>query len=465
MRRAAFVLLTACCQAPVVAPVPLVPVAPPRESTARELAAAPRAFALAPVWRVAEEEARANWPPRLDGDRVVYVDDDRGWHHLDLRTGDRAAEVAFDARLLGFSLGYIRAGDLFVGSVLDRDELVGVGVADGRVRWRVPLGDGRMSARAGDAAGSFVVTTHPRWGEPTSAEFLAVDATGRVLARTPLPAGFAPNELWVTPSVLVATGRRRGATMAVGIERDGSVRWTRELSADARFARDGDAIVALLREGALTLLAANTGESLAEYPLGRRIGYPALAVADGVAYVAAESTDFEGTLFAVELATGNMSWRYEGPLQHYPQLAPTRGALYASTDGGTILGLDRATGRVMWRWGIGDDFSLAVAPDGSLLVAEDGFVTAFGPSLEPAPPIELEVNGTVTEVQCGSVSGFSVRVGDETVLTDERGRFHATVPGRGTLRIGQAYAGGTRVPFDGAREVTIEIEGDVCDYD
>ncbi len=118
MRRTLFFLFLIGCHPPSAgAPPPVAPPATPAASASSAPMPAARPVAnLAPLWRVADAEARENWAPRLYRGSALYVDDDRGLYARDLRSGVRFGAVPFDARLLGFGLDCLVHGDLLVGS-------------------------------------------------------------------------------------------------------------------------------------------------------------------------------------------------------------------------------------------------------------------------------------------------------------------------------------------------------------
>ena len=69
-------------------------------------------------------------------------------------------------------------------------------------------------------------------------------------------------------------------------------------------------------------------------------------VADGVVYIVSTS----GTVYALDLATGQQRWKFGG-VQSETRATPVllAGTLVLATDGGTVFGLDPATGTERWR--------------------------------------------------------------------------------------------------------------------
>ena len=67
---------------------------------------------------------------------------------------------------------------------------------------------------------------------------------------------------------------------------------------------------------------------------------------DDVGYVASAS----GTVYALDLATGQQYWKFDG-IQSETRATPVllEGALVLATDDGTIFSLDPATGVERWR--------------------------------------------------------------------------------------------------------------------
>ena len=113
-----------------------------------------------------------------------------------------------------------------------------------------------------------------------------------------------------------------------------------------------------LRRGARTdLPAASTLGAPSPLPgprwkahLGSQI-FASPVIADGIAYIGTTG----GTLFAVDLASGNLRW---GSALGYPIYATalvTTDSIFINSDGGYLHRLDRQTGREQWRSSIQDE--------------------------------------------------------------------------------------------------------------
>ncbi len=173
----------------------------------------------------------------------------------------------------------------------------------------------------------------------------------------------AAERIWSSPTLDAGTlyvadlAKRVRAIDAV----TGQVQWNRTLTGAAT----GDATLA----GDLLLLPTLDTRLIA---LDRRAGgaerwqftadnwlWAQPLVADGVVYVVSTS----GTVYALDLATGQQRWKFSG-VQSETRATPVlvAGALVIATDGGTIFALDPATGTERWRHQPTDKPRLLAAP-------------------------------------------------------------------------------------------------------
>ncbi|TGB00066.1 serine/threonine protein kinase [Streptomyces palmae] len=157
----------------------------------------------------------------------------------------------------------------------------------------------------------------------------------------------------------VITGTRGGGVQAWEAA-NGELLWElRGAQTDFETPESGPAIhdgtVFVWQEGRLRALEARTGAERWSYPIGDAAscgGVPMrlLSAPDGVVYVAAGTR-----VLAVDIARGEVRWRFEAPAvflcppAYAPGPAVTGGGLYIADYQGTVYALDSATGRDRWR--------------------------------------------------------------------------------------------------------------------
>ena len=90
---------------------------------------------------------------------------------------------------------------------------------------------------------------------------------------------------------------------------------------------------------------------------------------------------FQSQLGAIDVADGHHLWEYD--MSSYQGLASTAGNVYVSDAGGTLFGVDAATGKAAWKQATlaGRDLSTPVAFAGYLLVGDfEGYVHLLSPA-------------------------------------------------------------------------------------
>ena len=97
-------------------------------------------------------------------------------------------------------------------------------------------------------------------------------------------------------------------------------------------------------------------------------------MADGVVYVG--SVD-DGTLYALDAATGAKKWTYRTDSQMFSSPTVANGVVYVGSSRGNVYALDAATGAKKWAYPIGGMDSSPAVADGVVYVGALGGVYAF----------------------------------------------------------------------------------------
>ena len=182
---------------------------------------------------------------------------------------------------------------------------------------------------------------------------------------------------------LAIVGTLDGTAVAVDLA-DGHVRWRYRTGDAARVGTptvvDGRAYAATLDGDAvgtrhIHALDAATGRPLwiLDSP-GDKLAF-APAVADGRAIISGE----DGSVTAVDPATGELFWRYDAPAVVETVAAVTDGVVYVASNGGLALALDAGTGNERWRLPIeGVPYGVAVTGGLVLVGTTSGILYAIG---------------------------------------------------------------------------------------
>jgi outer membrane protein assembly factor BamB len=244
-------------------------------------------------------------------------------------------------------------------------------VRTGARRWRVDA----PGAGAGFAASSVTLAVDD--GTVYASTYGAVHAidaaSGRLRWTAPLPIGRTPGLTRVAAGAgrLCATA---GSTLLGLDPASGRALWAHEVR--TRFA--GSPVVAgdrfLVTDGAGTTAVADDGRLLWRHDDGR-VNPTDLAVADGAVYAA--TADDEGTLLALDLASGAVRWSAKTRQRPTSSSSPpaVTGGIVAVLSGAAVVAYDGATGAVRWQ-APGRD--AAVAGVGTWPVAFDGLVCSTG---------------------------------------------------------------------------------------
>lgn len=312
-------------------------------------------------------------------------------------------------------------------------------LATGRVAWTV---DSPAIAHEPDVANGTIVaartdgivvahdaaTGERRWsatfeGSPRRAQLLdhvVVDLGSRIVALDPETGARAwssehPAPGNATDRVLatVAHVARERALVAARSAATGATMWERTLEAEPAgpLALTSRAVVVPTLDGVLHALDATTGEELWSHAVGRReSGW--LAADDARAYlvVPGSAYDFDNPqprggaslptplgdthLLGVDLATGKMLWSYKTGAERLTHLVPRDGMLYAAGahDGG-LFAFHATTGELAWKWRPGPGSagvrSLRIENGTFLALDTSGRLHALRVDADALPPLAL----------------------------------------------------------------------------
>jgi outer membrane protein assembly factor BamB len=285
-----------------------------------------------------------------------------------------AAVLAFDAagrRRWSVPLPVGSEMDANVGPLVDGDtvyttqgdELRALAAADGRQRWRLPLGGFVYDA---SIAGGVLVA---RVGPLDRGRLVGVEAAGgRVRWRYPAQPGELSWQHLSTADGGIAAIGQRGALVALD-RRDGSLRWSRPSrgrGAPKIFATAADRVLRL-DGGALEAYEAATGRLLwrtAGVHRGPDFEAQLAVTGDGVAVW--DGTSAATAVAAYDLGTGTRRWRLGGLRQPaVVGLGPAGVAVVSRLDRDRrheLLLVDPASGRVGWRRGLPGPLDLDMNP-------------------------------------------------------------------------------------------------------
>jgi eukaryotic-like serine/threonine-protein kinase len=274
------------------------------------------------------------------------------------------------------------AGDLVMAGT-DEGAVVAARAADGGVAWRRDLADGLV-------LGSLLAADDTLYAGTQGGTVFAVDpATGAV--RWSLPAGGAVTRGPVFGDGVLYVGAMGGRVSAIDVETR-TVRWAVELGpGEVGTPTLGDGFVyasrGLLAENVahdLVAIDIDDGSTVWSYasPAGGQVHMGALS--GNRLYAISE----DGTLTALEPATGEVVWRIEVVERLATPVAIVGDIVYLSAEPRSVVALDAHTGRERWRVPVVGNASAPAVVDGRVFVGTSlGRVVAIGGSEEsPAAP-------------------------------------------------------------------------------
>jgi outer membrane protein assembly factor BamB len=310
----------------------------------------------------------------------------------------RAAAVAFDAtgqQRWSVPLPVGADLDANVGPLVDGDtvyttqgdELRALAAADGRQRWRLPLG--RFVYDASIQGGILVV----RVGPLDHGQLLGVDpAVGRVRWRYPRQPGQLSWQHVSSADGAIATIGEHGALVVLD-RHDGAARWSRASRGRGMpkvFTAAGSRVLRL-DGGALEAYDAATGRALWRTPgVHRSEDFHATLTVAGDGVVVWDQSSAIHTVDAYRLDTGRRRWRLGGLREPAVVGAgPADVAVVSAIDRNQrheLLLVDAASGRVRWRRGLPGPLHLDTNPavdQLALVTGSDVVLVTPGPRGEP----------------------------------------------------------------------------------
>lgn len=281
----------------------------------------------------------------------------------------------------------------------DDGTVAGVSLHDGTLLWsNPPIGGGTTGAFAADGR-AFAVDGggHPYAFDPT---------TGTVLWLSPTSIGGASEPLVLGGQLII--GGADGHVVALDAK-TGDEHWRTAVSPSGAAVHTpagvGDRIV-VSTDGELIGLDAATGAVAWRVDLKGDVTATTV-LADGVAYVGVTGDTDVGHLWAVDLSSGQVRWTLDGPWQA-PAIAGTTG--YTANTDGTIAAIELATGHELWHVRFDSDVRPPATAAGVVYVAASAALRVY--ALEGSTGRELwhyDVDGS--NQCCIEVAGGRVVVG------------------------------------------------------
>jgi hypothetical protein len=259
----------------------------------------------------------------------------------------------------------------------------------------------------------------------------------------------------------------------------GAVSWKHPRASVSALVEHGGVLAVFGGDGIVRVLDAPTGRTIAELAEGRPTWDTEVAVADGVAYgVVRPVRDPKGAaLVAIDLGSGKRLWKTETIAEIVSPPIGTGGVAVASgevvfcTVDGTLRGVDRATGRATFAYGLGtcDPLAAVRGPGGlTVLVAHYESTEVLDPGR--AARESVTVSGVV-QLNGQPLAKARVMAHGEAATTDASGRYTLKLQAAGRLVVqaqgeGQANekcdaaAQGSAEPvaLDGRHVYTVDVE-------
>lgn len=279
-------------------------------------------------------------------------------------------------------------GDRLVGLIWERGAgVAGVDPAKGTVLWETPLEwEHNGLALATDGETAFVT-----WDRYTDVPKLHLVERDRVTAVDP---------------------------------ETGKVRWEYDSELDGPMAFWGEHLVVGVGSD-LVFVHGPSGREVArvdtEHPANID---PRYAVFDGLVYVGLRKG-----VTAYRMTTGERLWSTPMTLDGGPELARHGDAVYVTTDAGTVVQLDSATGTPRWEVSTGVKPSRLWVTDVGLVVYGSGIGARAAGFPLPArfEPETATIRGTLAIERCAPTHDYTVQVGDQRVEPGPDSAFQATV--------------------------------------
>lgn len=330
-----------------------------------------------------------NAPVVADG-VVVAGSRDHRVYGIDLETGERRWSRDTGDRVVGSAAV---AGDtVFVGS--DTGVLSALSLQTGAERWRYEIENHGIQHRPTVVGDAVVLEADG---------LVALDAeTGerRWRAEHSVSLGVAASARTET----VFAGDNGSDRVYAYDLTDGTTRWERRI--DGRTATK-HTLTAAERTvfvgddaGVLHALEGIDGATRWRFDTGGGRLFSSPAVADGVAYVGSgwyETADSPHHLYALDVATGEVEWRFQAPEAVFCSPVVAGGVCYFGGVDGRVYALDAADGELMWEFDLGEQLksSLAVVSGALVCNTSAGAVYALTEptDAEPTPRDEERTSG------------------------------------------------------------------------
>ena len=251
------------------------------------------------------------------------------------------------------------AGDLVYAFPGD-GKLQAIGLADGNLRWSVPV-------NAEDGGNGPAVVNGVVYALDADGHLLALNAqTGE--SRWQSSATAAGPSVPAVGNGFVYVGTEQGELVAFD-PASGAERWRTQLSTDGRVnnpATDDEAVYASV-PGAFVALDGATGTERWRVDTGTDVTATAVVV-NGIAYIGGGESDL-GHLRAIDAKTGQPRWTIDEPL-----FSPTvaAGVAYVSDTKGSLAAIDSSTGTFRWRIALKGTVRPPAYAGGVLYVPADG---------------------------------------------------------------------------------------------
>lgn len=225
-------------------------------------------------------------------------------------------------------------------------------------RWVTPVGGHVLQATPAIAAGTVYVTATDQADGQTGGVVALDLATGAIRWRTATPLQVRGGV--AVTGTTVATAQLDGTVLGLDAA-TGAIRWRTELGAGlipgaaaifAPPATDGGDFLIGNQNRLAALTAAEGGMAWAVNPVPQGVDSQALsaiAVGDGVAFGVFNRA--AGGISAWDRLTGQLQWRYEGPLTTAINASPVvaSGLVYVVNGMDEVFALDTATGALRWQ--------------------------------------------------------------------------------------------------------------------
>ena len=253
----------------------------------------------------------------------------------------RPTAIGDETHFAGIPAPVIAGNDVVV---VDRDDVSGLSLSTGAVAWSVPRQLGPSSPAAVSEDGATIVYTEGGGDRSSSASSSpSVTSTSS-----------APPTSSVSPTSSASPGAAAAADRSTLVAIDATSRhvlWRTALPGVSAGGPtvDGSTVLVGTDEGSVTAVDLATGDQEWTVHLGEDVNTP-IAVSDGLAYVAIDQGSGQpAVLLALREADHSPLWRFEmGAGVSIGTPAVAAGTVYATVGDGSVRAIDAATGQARW---------------------------------------------------------------------------------------------------------------------